>query len=212
MCKDAPPVSLRGFSGCKEDAPPVGYVRVEAFTLDSPEVMAKVLQEEVDAGARRFVLDVRGNPGGILFAGARIASQFLGPGAPLATLRAGGAEAPYDAPEPGVNANSVVRNAQIAIIVDRKSASTSELIAAGLRASGRASVVGSSTTYGKGFSQTVKSLATGADLLVTTVEFATPGGERIEGVGIKPDIRCDVNQPVEADPCLATAFRTLEKR
>ncbi|MCB9158921.1 MAG: S41 family peptidase [Caldilineaceae bacterium] len=159
----------------------VGYIKHTLFTERSPAEMEQAIAELVDGGATRFILDLRGNPGGILDSAIAIADMWLDGGVVLTEKRADGAEQQYSATAggPGVDYPLVV-------IVDGGSASASEIVAGALQDAGRAELVGSQT-FGKGSVQLIHQLSDESSLHVTAAEWFTPGGHQLSGQGLTPD-------------------------
>lgn len=169
----------------------VGYARVRDFEQSTPRELAAALDGLADDGMEALVLDLRGNPGGLLESGVDLCAQFL----PAATLvartrgRPGGAHsAEYRTPA----TDRPVRDVPLAVLIDGESASSSEIVAGALRDHGRATLVGAKT-YGKGSVQSIiqMGLDTGAAMRLTTSRFFTPKGHAIEGAGVAPDIVSD---------------------
>ncbi|MSR22254.1 MAG: S41 family peptidase [Gemmatimonadetes bacterium] len=154
----------------------IGYVPLSIFSESSSGEVRAAADSLRRAGATSFVLDLRGNPGGILDQGVGIADLFLERGAdvvetrgrdarPTGTLRASGGDRFPGAP--------------VVVLVDRGSASASEIVAGALQDHDRALLIGS-TTYGKGSVQTLFPLSAGNVLKLTTARWFTPQGRSIE--------------------------------
>ncbi len=159
----------------------VGYIRHLLFTERSPAEMEQAIDELVTAGATRFVLDLRGNPGGILDSATKTADIWLDGGLILVEERADGARQEYRALPGGAGVNF-----PLVVIVDGASASASEIVAGALQDNGRAQVVGEQT-FGKGSVQLIHPLTDDSSLHVTTAEWFTPDGRQISGQGLTPD-------------------------
>ncbi len=144
------------------------------------------------------VLDLRGNPGGLLDEGVSVASVFLDGGRVVSyRTRSEGTSAMDAAPGGDVTTPVVV-------LVDEGTASAAEVVAGALQDRGRAVVVGS-RTFGKGSVQEPNRLADGSAIEITVGHYATPSGRALEGVGIEPDVEL----PATADPELVER-RALE--
>jgi carboxyl-terminal processing protease len=190
-----------------------GYVRVASFAETSGREVDAALRALRDGGARDgIILDMRGNPGGLVTAGLEVARSFLAPGDMIvSTLDRNGSEsliglAPLadDAP-PQRNLPPVV------VLVDGGSASASEIVAGALHDNGRALLLGS-RTYGKGRIQSVFPLSDGDALFVTVATYRTPSGADIDRVGIAPDVACAApaaDVPLVEDPCVVEAERRI---
>ncbi len=171
----------------------VGYLRLTAFKSGTEKELRRAVADLAGRGARRLLLDLRGNPGGSLLEAVAAAGVFLEDGRVLRTRgRALGATWTYDVP-------LFARQAwagPLALLVDEASASAAEALAGALVRRGRAALVGR-RTYGKGAAQIVVSLA-GADsaLCVTVARVYGPDDRCVEGEGLAPDRRV----PASADP------------
>ncbi|HSG46199.1 MAG TPA: S41 family peptidase, partial [Longimicrobiales bacterium] len=154
----------------------VGYIPLKVFRSTS----AEEVQDEIDRlrtlGAHAFILDVRGNPGGILDEGIDITELFLEPGKTIVETRGRGAgqSEVYRARAP-----EAFPGLPLAILVDETSASAAEIVAGALQDHDRALVVGA-PTFGKGSVQTLFRLTGGNVLRLTTAHWYTPVGRSIQ--------------------------------
>lgn len=171
----------------------VGYLRLNVFTLGSPAQVKTGLTELLAAGATTVVLDLRDNPGGALQAAIEVASQFLDDGEVAVTQSPEGDTA-YQVVDGGVAADASIR---VIVVVNRGSASASEVVSGVLAETGRATVIGDNT-FGKNTVQQRFPLANGGALKLTIARWVTPGGHDFGEVGLEPDIRLDV--PVDLSP------------
>jgi carboxyl-terminal processing protease len=154
----------------------VGYIPLNVFQENSgPEVQAAAdsLRSE---GAQSFVLDLRGNPGGVLSQGIGITDLFLPRRVPVAETRGQSRDQ-----NEVINSSTDDRyeGMPLVVLVDRGSASASEIVAGALQDHDRALVLGA-TTFGKGSVQTLFSLSGGNVLKLTTARWYTPAGRSIE--------------------------------
>lgn len=194
--------------------PGYGYLRISQFsetTLPDLEAAVTALQDEAGLPLRGVVLDLRGNPGGILEAGVDVADLFLDSGLIVsATGRTSDARFSMEA-TPG----DIVDGAPIAVLVNGGSASASEIVAGALHDNGRALLVGR-TTFGKGSVQTVLPLSGGRAIKLTTSRYYTPSGTSIHEHGIEPDVVLPREAPDPAaegpgdDPEVAAALARLK--
>lgn len=161
-----------------------GYIRLSSFTDGTGEELHDAAEELLsEHDLRAMVLDVRDNPGGTLGAAVEVADAFLEEGL---IVRGNGRidEARFvENATPG----DVIGGRTLIVLVDDRSASASEIVAAALQENDRARVVGE-RTFGKGSVQTVIPLADGGALKLTTSEYFTPSGRSIEGTGVEPDL------------------------
>jgi len=159
----------------------VMIIKVRAF---SKGVGAKVKQLDDTARARHLagiVLDLRGNPGGLLDEGVRTAAVFLD-GGPVVTFERRG-EQPLKL-QAGAGGDT---GTPLAILVDGGTASAAEVVTGALQDRNRGVVVGSQT-FGKGSVQEPKKLSDGSAIEFTVGSYLTPSGRSLDGVGIRPDV------------------------
>lgn len=165
----------------------VGYISLREFSSHAAEQMQRAIRDldrqQVDA----YVLDLRGNPGGLLNSSIEIARMWLDSGAIVRTVdRDGGSE------QPAANRTALTK-LPLAVLVDGNSASASEILAGALQDNNRAIVVGSQT-FGKALVQSVHSLSDGSGIAVTIAHYYTPKGTDISHKGITPDIKIDLTE------------------
>jgi len=147
----------------------IGYVRVESFGKDTHSELRVAVLDLHDEGLAALVLDLRGNPGGVLESAALAADLFVAKGPLFATGgRAPEARARYEA-----TAGGTICEAPLAVLIDGGTASASEALAGALRDSGRAVLVGS-PSYGKRSVQSLVLLEDGWALKLTTAVFRFP--------------------------------------
>jgi len=161
----------------------VGVLRVDTFSRGSAAATRTALRRLERQHARALVLDLRGNPGGLLDQAVGVSSLFLRRGASVVSLA--GAHKPLRILySKGGPASSI----PLAVLVDRGSASASEVVAGALKDHGRATVVGE-RTYGKSLVQQIVRLPSGAALKLTVARYLTPAGVDISRHGVRPDVR-----------------------
>ncbi len=155
--------------------PQIGYVRINTFGARTVEELRGALEAIEKAGCRALVLDLRDNAGGLLTAGIEVADLFLESGVIMTTRgRAGDVLDTYEA-----HSGGMLTGWPLAVIVNRYSASASEIVAAALQDHGRAVVVGE-RTWGKGTVQNVLKVEGGRALLrLTTAAYWRPSGRNI---------------------------------
>lgn len=158
----------------------IGHIRLLSFPKGAGAKVAAAVEELLAEGAEGILLDLRGNPGGLLDAAVDVASVFVDEGEIVTVREADGRERTLRA-RPGGFADL-----PLVVLVDGSSASASEILAGAMQDLGRAPVVGAKT-FGKGTVQTVRSLSDRSGLKFTTAEYVTPSGDSIEGVGVAPD-------------------------
>lgn len=161
----------------------VGIVRISAFARGSGAATKSAVQRLRAQGATSLILDLRGNPGGLLDEAVKISSLFLRDGSTVVSLA--GAHRPLRI----VYAhNNLAVSSPLVVLVDAGSASASEVVAGALKDHGRATIVGL-PTYGKSLVQQIDRLPSGAALKLTVARYLTPAGYDISRGGVQPDIR-----------------------
>jgi carboxyl-terminal processing protease len=177
----------------------IGYIRLTEFSSHAPEQMQQAIQSLLDQGADAFVLDLRGNPGGLLQASIDISRMWLDEGAIVRTVNRAG-----NSREIAAN-QTALTELPLAVLVDGNSASSSEILTGALMDNQRAIVVGS-RTFGKALVQSVHSLSDGSGLAVTVAHYYTPEGTDISHRGIMPNIQVNLTnqerQQLSADRAL----------
>ncbi|HTY49605.1 MAG TPA: S41 family peptidase [Steroidobacteraceae bacterium] len=164
-------------------APGYGYVRITGFSdTTAGELEAAVARLRHGAALRGLVLDLRGNPGGVLEAGVAVADDFLDRGV-IVTADGRTRDARF---RMEASAGDVTGGAPLVVLVDGGTASAAEILAGALKDHARALLIGT-RTYGKGTVQTVLPLSQGA-LKLTTSRYFTPAGSSIDERGILPDL------------------------
>lgn len=161
----------------------VGVLRLDAFSRGTAAAIATGVQRLTRKGADAIVLDLRGNPGGLLDEAVGVASLFLRSGSSVVSLA--GAHTPLRILYSHGGTASTI---PLAVLVDGGSASASEVVAGALKDHGRASIIGE-PTYGKSLVQEVVQLPSGAALKLTVARYLTPAGVDISRNGVQPDIR-----------------------
>jgi len=162
----------------------IGYVVVRGFQESTDQDLELALDEldKVPGGLQGLVLDLRDNPGGLLDKAIAISDVFLSSGTVVTTVREGGRESEES------HATMANTRAQLplVVLVNKGSASASEIVAGALKRNDRALVIGQ-RTFGKGSVQVVYRIDEAA-LKLTIAQYLTPGDVSIQGVGIVPDI------------------------
>ena len=158
------------------------YVRVSTFNQPTPGELEPIVREAEESGKRGLILDLRGNPGGLLNETVETADFFLDGGIILTEVDREGEETVYRA-RPG----GAAVNVPIVILLNQFSASASEVLAAALQDNNRATIIGV-TSFGKGTVNIARELSDGGALFVTIGRWLTPAGVLIDGVGIRPDV------------------------
>ena len=186
-----------------------GHVVFTSFTSNSSAQVRQAVDRLLDRGARGIVLDLRGNGGGLLNEAVDTASIFIPDGTIVSTDGRNRARHVYTATGGAIRAS-----VPVVVLVDRNTASSSEIVTGALKDRGRAEVVGT-RTYGKGVFQEVRELPNGGALDITVGQYFLPSGANIggrgvsEGAGIAPNVRAKDDPDTPRDEALAVALRTL---
>ena len=166
----------------------VGYIRIAQFNekaSDGLEAAIKSLKKELGGSLPGIVLDLRGNPGGLLDQSVNVSSVFLDGGEVVSTR----GRSANDTERYNGQSGELAKGVPLVVLIDGASASASEIVAGAVQDRGRGLVVGM-TSFGKGSVQSVIPLRGGRDgaLRLTTQRYYTPSGRSIQGTGIDPDI------------------------
>jgi len=170
----------------------IGYLAITRFAeATSADAGAALGQLRAQGGLDALVLDLRGDPGGLVDQSIAVADLFLD-GGTIVTIRGRQGSVETQTAHKGGPATAV----PIIAIVDQGTASAAEILAGALRDHGRARLVGL-PTYGKGTVQTFFDLVDGSGLKLTTARFYTPKGNSLESKGLIPDVRVEAFTPLE---------------
>ncbi|MEM9136376.1 MAG: S41 family peptidase [Cyanobacteria bacterium P01_F01_bin.42] len=183
----------------------VGYIRLPVFTSKSPAAMKSAIEALDSQNVEGFVLDLRGNPGGVLDAGIAIARMWIHQGKIMSLTSGSGQPEEYDA-----NRTSLTQK-PVQVLIDQKSASASEVVASAIQENQRGQLVGEQS-FGKGVVQSLEKLGADAGLIITVAQYFTPSGKNIHKTGIRPDqlVQPTVQPPDEADNLDADADRIFK--
>jgi carboxyl-terminal processing protease len=196
-----------------------GYARITQFSDSTPSDLDDALTGLGGTGRqprlRGLVLDLRGNPGGVLEAAATVADEFLDSG----LIVRGEGRTPESRFEIDATAGDVLRGAPLVVLIDGGSASGAEIVAGALRDHDRATLMGE-RTFGKGSVQTVIPLRHGQALKLTTSRYYTPSGTSIHERGLEPDYVIAGARPTArasersavTDPAVQAALQYLRDR
>lgn len=178
----------------------VGHITVPSFARGTARAVAAVMTRLRSAHAAGLILDLRGNPGGLLMEAVQTAAVFLDGGPVVSYARRG--QPPVRLAAAGVGDTST----PLVVLVDGGTASAAEVVAGALQDRGRAVLVGS-RTFGKGTVQEPRTLADGSALELTVAAYATPSGRSVDGVGLAPDIEIPAGSA--ADVAVRRAWEVL---
>ncbi len=159
---------------------PVGYIRLSQFSANATEEVARAIDRLEKQGAAAYILDLRNNPGGLLQAGIEIARLWLDSGTIVYTVNRQGILGSFEASGEALTGDPLI------VLVNKGTASASEILAGALQDNGRAQLVGENT-FGKGLIQSLFDLSDGSGLAVTVAKYETPNHKDINKLGISPD-------------------------
>ena len=160
----------------------IGYIRLSEFSSHAPDQMRQAIQSLMTQKVAAFVLDLRGNPGGLLSSSIEISRMWIDNGEIVKTVNRVGADQKFAAN------HTAITQLPLAVLVDGNSASSSEILTGALKDNSRAVVVGTQT-FGKALVQSVHPLSDGSGLAVTIAHYFTPNGTDIGHRGITPNIQ-----------------------
>jgi carboxyl-terminal processing protease len=160
---------------------PVGYVRLTQFSANAADEMREAIQILEEKSVKGYILDLRSNPGGLLYASIEIARMWIDDGKIVSTVDRQGVVDEEKAK------GRALTDKPLVVLVDGGSASASEILSGALQDNKRATLVGTQT-FGKGLVQSVRPLGDGSGLAVTIAKYLTPSGRDINKLGIVPDV------------------------
>jgi carboxyl-terminal processing protease len=184
----------------------IGYVRIEAFNSNTNESLTEILKEMKAQGVVGIVLDLRDNPGGLVSSTVDVASQFLREGLVLYEITGRGTRTNLE-----VKGNPLIPDTPLVVLVNRFSASGSEVLAGALQDQGRALLVGT-RTFGKGSVNLLRGLSDGGGIYYSYARWYTPKGRLIDGDGLQPDVEVPGNPGPRGDPQLDKAVELIKER
>lgn len=192
-----------------EQDPTIGYVQLTAFTERSNTELNQAFDELAEQGVQAYILDLRGNGGGLLDAAVDVSSQFLRDGVVVREDRQNEGERVYK-----VRSGGKVLDQPLVVLVNGGTASASEIVAGALQDYDRATLIGE-RTFGKGSVQLIYELSDKSRLHVTVAKWFTPNGHLIDETGLTPDIEILFTEEDHAtgnDPQLARAITFLQNK
>ena len=184
----------------------IGYLLLSQFTEETRGELMELLEAAGNAGLEQLIIDLRGNPGGLLRATVDTTGEFMDEGVVLRQINRNGEEEVFNDRPGGAGLDL-----ELVILINEHSASGAEVMAAALRDHGRAVLIGVTTT-GKGTVNVPRRLSDGSVLYVSIARYLTPNNAQVEGVGIAPDIEIaipDTGFEAEQDIQLYVAIEYL---
>lgn len=196
----------------------IGYIRLNQFSAIAAQEMRDGIKDLESQEVSGYILDLRSNPGGLLYSSIEIARMWLDQGKIVSTVNRQGTS------NEEIARNRALTDKPLVVLVDGGSASASEILSGALQDNKRAVLVGTQT-FGKGLVQSVRGLGDGSGLAVTIAKYLTPSGRDINKEGIPPDVVVELTEEqrkelqkdrnkigTEADPQYVKALDVLNKR
>ena len=206
------------FTQNKSSVGNIGYIRLNQFSANAAKEMQEAIRDLEAKKVTGYIMDLRSNPGGLLYASTDIASMWMDKGTIVSTVSRSGPR------QPEVASPGTLTKKPLVILVDGGSASASEILSGALQDNKRATLVGTKT-FGKGLVQSVRPLDDGSGLAVTIAKYLTPSGRDINKKGIEPDIEVKLSDAkrqelskernkigTQADPQYVKALEVLTKK
>jgi carboxyl-terminal processing protease len=177
-----------------------GYVRLNLFTGDADEQFEEAVTDLLESHIDSLVIDLRDNPGGLLDTAIEVTSVFLADGDVVVT------QGPESTTSYEVSGHPLVPpDLDVVFVVNKGSASASEVVSAVLQERGRATVVGEST-FGKNTVQQRFGLSNGGALKLTIARWVTPGGLDFGEVGVSPDVEQEFDPTLSVENVVSRAL------
>ena len=171
----------------------IAYIQIDSFDSGVAKAFKEQINKLKDEGAKKLILDLRSNGGGIVSEATEIADLFLEKNEPILITKAKKTEE-----EKTISKNSpIINDMPVVVLVNEGTASASEILAGALKDKYKDTTIVGKTTYGKGVIQVLYNLKDGSGLKITTEEYFTPNHNKINKEGIKPDIEIDLEKDEE---------------
>jgi carboxyl-terminal processing protease len=181
----------------------IAHVRLAGFTSGAHGQVREAVDKLLDEGAEGVVLDLRDNGGGLLNEAVLTSSIFVGDGTIVSTKGLHRPRRVFEA-----EGTPIDRDVPVVVLVNKNSASASEIVTGALQDRGRAEVVGE-TTFGKGVFQEIRRLTNGGALDITVGEYFTPDGRNLGGKGVEPDVKAVDDPKTKRDEGLQEALEVV---
>jgi carboxyl-terminal processing protease len=185
----------------------VGYVALSSFNQKATVSLKQDIIGLKEQGAQALILDLRGNPGGLLDQAVGVSDLFLGEGVVVTQQDRKGGQIVYSAQD-----GDIAEDIPLVVLIDSGSASASEVVAGALGDHHRAILIGQQS-YGKGSVQHVYDMSDGSQVHVTVAVWLTPDGVSINDQGLQPDITVTMpdNPDSDQDPFIQAALTYFEQ-
>jgi carboxyl-terminal processing protease len=184
----------------------IGYIRLLSFTSGVHGQLREEIDKLIDQGAEGILLDLRGNGGGLLREAVLVSSIFIEDGEIVTTKGRRRPERQYDA-----EGDAIDEDVPVVVLVDRGTASASEIVSGAMRDRHRGTIAGE-RTFGKGVFQELEPLTNGGALDLTVGSYYLPSGENISNTGIKPEIKAPDMPRTRRDEALPIAIEALAEK
>ena len=162
----------------------VGYIQITEFTDGTPHQFQEAMDSLAEQGMQRLIIDLRGNPGGLLSSVCDTLDSFMPEGLLVSVKKSSGEVTEY------TSSGETPISIPLVVLVNEGSASASEIFAGAVQDHGVGTLVGK-TTYGKGVVQSYYALDDGSVLRLTASSYLTPKGTDLNGTGITPDVEVE---------------------
>lgn len=182
----------------------VAYIKLTRFGERTATEWNDVVSEALANGSETVVLDLRNNPGGFLDGAVYIGSEFIDRGDIVIQENAKGERQGYKVNRPGK-----LLKQPLVVLINKGSASASEIVAGAIQDDKRGKLVGDQS-FGKGTIQEAQELPGGTGIHITTAKWLTPNGRWIHGTGLTPDVKVDIGKDQTKDPQLDKALELLD--
>lgn len=179
-------IPIKSVVSCQTLPGDIGYIRLDSFISQKANEEMREALHKLD-GSKGLILDLRNNPGGLLANAIDIANMFLDRGVIVSTIDADGYKTSQLATR-----SSFKTELPVVLLINKGSASASEILSGALRDNGRAKLIGQ-TTFGKGLVQAINPLGNGTGVNVTIAKYLTPNDTDIHKTGIVPDFEVKLN-------------------
>lgn len=184
--------------------PNVGYIRIASFSENTSKEFKENYDKLAAEGMKGLIIDLRSNPGGLVTSCVDIANMVVPKGDVVSIIDKSGKKEVY------VSELEETKY-PIVVLIDENSASASEILAGALQDTGAATLVGNKS-FGKGSVQIVLPLLAGDAVKMTIAKYYTPSGRSIDGTGIEPDVKVELNMAGGIDNQLVKAIEIMEEK
>lgn len=177
-----------------DESKDIGYIKISGFKEGTAKEFSKSIENLKKKGCEKFIIDLRGNTGGVMQEGIDCADAILPKADIIRVKERKGKMTVYSSDAKRADIKCV-------LLVDNYTASASEIFAYAVKDNGAGEIVGE-RTFGKGVIQGIYDLRDGSKLKLTIAEYFSPKGSKINGIGIEPDVRCDTTSPECLNRCV----------